>query len=88
MDFVDVFAYTATFLNIIMMVPQVAQTWKTKKTKEFALSTPIMFLVACVLWVFYGVAKNAIPVIVANTIVGGMNSVLIYCKVKYNGKYG
>lgn len=79
----DAFGYTATGLNIVMLAPQVIQTWKTKRTSDLSLSTLIIFLTTCLLWVAYGVSKSAIPVIIANLVVGGMNLALIFLKLKY-----
>ena len=83
MPVADILAYIATSLNIVMLVPQVVRTWKTKRTGDLSLITLVIFLIACLLWVIYGVAKSAAPVIIANTIVGGMNLVLILLKLKY-----
>ncbi|MBI2599525.1 hypothetical protein HYW43_01230 [Candidatus Daviesbacteria bacterium] len=79
----DFFGYTATSLNLIMLIPQVAQTWKTKQTKDLSLTTLTIFSIACLLWVIYGVIKSAIPVILANTVVGALNLTLIFLKFKY-----
>lgn len=79
----DIFGYTATTLNVVMLVPQVYRTWKIKQTKDLSLTTLVMFLVACLMWVVYGTMKSAFPLVIANIIVGAMNVVLISFKVKY-----
>lgn len=79
----DIFAYAATLLNIVMLVPQVVQTWKTKQTKDLSSVTLAMFSVACLLWIIYGVMKSALPVILANTAVISMNLILLYLKFKH-----
>lgn len=80
----DIFAYSATVLNVVMLFPQVVTTWKTKKTKELAMPTLIMFVAACAFWTIYGVIKTALPIILANTILGSLNGVLIYIKLRYS----
>ena len=82
----DIFAYSATVLNIVMLFPQVIEAWKTKKTKELSMATLVMFLAACLLWTAYGVAKAAPPIIFANTTLGILNGVLIYLKIAYPTK--
>lgn len=82
----DIFAYSATILNIVMLFPQVSTTWKTKKTDELSMATLIMFFGACMLWMFYGIAKTAFPIIFANATLGALNGFLIYLKVKYPKK--
>ena len=79
----DIFGYIATGLNIIMLLPQVFRTWKTKQTKELSLTTLLIFFIACLLWVIYGITKMATPVIIANTIVGISNLLLMIFKFKY-----
>lgn len=82
----DIFGYLATSLNLVMLLPQVIHTWKTKHTKGLSLTTLLMFTAGCVLWIIYGVAKTAYPVILANVVVGGMNIVLIFLKLRYKNE--
>ncbi len=82
----DIFGYLATSLNIVMLVPQVLQTWKTKKTKDLSFASLLLFSGASVLWLSYGLAKNALPVIIANTVLIIMNFILIAIKIRYPEK--
>ncbi|MGB4966388.1 MAG: SemiSWEET family transporter [Microgenomates group bacterium] len=82
----DIFGYLATSLNIVMLVPQVLQTWKTKKTKDLSFASLLLFSGASVLWLSYGLAKNALPVIIANTVLIVMNFILIAIKIRYPEK--
>ena len=79
----DSFGYAATGLNIVMLLPQVFRTWKTKQTKDLSLTTLVIFFIACSLWIIYGLTKAAIPVVIANTVVGTSNLFLIVLKLKY-----
>lgn len=82
----DIFGYLATSLNIVMLVPQVLQTWKTKKTKDLSFASLLLFSGASLLWLSYGLAKNALPVIIANTVLIVMNFILIAIKIRYPEK--
>jgi len=77
----DILGYLATSLNVVMLVPQVLRTWNTKQTRDLSFVTLLIFLIACILWILYGLENNAIPVIVANSIVGISNLVLIIIKL-------
>ena len=77
----DIFGNLATSLNVVMLIPQVVRTWKTKQTRDLSFATLIIFLIACILWVLYGIAKHALPVIIANSIVGIFNLALIIIKL-------
>lgn len=78
----DLLGYAATGLNIIMMIPQVLRTWKTKATKDLSLATLIIFTLACLLWIIYGISKAAVPIIIRNTVIGASNLFLIFLKLK------
>ena len=82
----DLFGYVATSLNVVMMIPQVMRTWKTKQTRDLSSATLLIFLTASILWTIYGIEKNAIPVIIANVVVGSMNLILIIIKLKYSDR--
>jgi len=78
----DSLGYIATSLNIVMMIPQLSRTWKTRETKDLSLATLIIFTVACLLWIIYGISKAATPIIIANTVIGASNLFLIILKLK------
>lgn len=80
----DIFGYIATSLNVVMMIPQVSHTWRTKQTRDLSLATLLIFSTASLLWIIYGIEKGAIPVIIANAVVGGLNILLILIKLKYS----
>lgn len=79
----DIFGFIASGFNIVMLMPQVVRTWKTKKTKDLSLTTLIIFLLSASLWVVYGVMKQALPVIISNVSVGITSLLLIGFKLKY-----
>lgn len=77
----DFFAYTATVLNIVMLIPQVIQTWKTKETKDLSLISLVIFISASTLWLLYGIAKIAPPIIISNVVLIGLNLILVVVKL-------
>lgn len=82
----DIFAYLATSLNVVMLIPQVLRAWKTKRTKDLSFATLIIFATACFLWILYGLGKQALPVIISNSVVGVLNLILIFIKLTYPEK--
>jgi len=78
----DIFGFLATGLNVIMLLPQVIQAYKTKRTGDLSFLTLTLFLIACIFWIFYGLAKHALPVVISNTVVGTMNLILIIIKLR------
>lgn len=64
-----------------MLIPQVLRTWKTRQTEDLSFATMFLFFVSCILWILYGFAKHAVPLIIANSVVGGLNLALIGLKL-------
>lgn len=83
MEHADILAYTATALNTVMLAPQVFRTLRTKETRDLSLATLAMFLTSTILWLLYAITIHAVPIIVANVMVGTMNTTLFVCKLKY-----
>jgi MtN3 and saliva related transmembrane protein len=83
MGYADILAYTATALNTVMLAPQVIRTLRIKETRDLSLATLVMFMTSSFLWLLYAIEIHAVPVIVANVMVGGMNVILFACKLKY-----
>lgn len=70
-------------LTTISLIPQLVKSVKTKSTKDISL---IMFLCTAtgtLLWLAYGILRNDIPVIAANSITFLFASAIIILKLKY-----
>jgi MtN3 and saliva related transmembrane protein len=79
----DIFGYMAAGIGIVMFIPQALQVWKTKNTKSISLSTFILFDIASVLWIIYGVLRIAYPVIVVNSVLLFLTTYIVFMKLKY-----
>jgi MtN3 and saliva related transmembrane protein len=64
-------------------VPQVVQVWKTKSTKDISLVMYIVFTIGVTLWLTYGVALNALPIIIANSVTLMLAISILAMKIKY-----
>ena len=76
-------AYTATSLNVVMLVPHVFTTGKTKEAKGLSFASLIIFITANVFWLLYGMMIKAVPVIVSNAVLATLNLTLIVMKSTY-----
>jgi MtN3 and saliva related transmembrane protein len=83
MDPVDLLGYIATGLNVIMLLPQVRHTWRSKDATGLSLAYLLISLTSCTLWFTYGALKAAPPVMASNLAIGGMNLILVAMKVRY-----
>lgn len=77
------FGYVGTTLNIVMLLPQVYRALKTKDIGGLSLTSFLVFLIACVFWILYGIGENSWPIIITNVVVGCLNVILIILKLKF-----
>ena len=83
MDPVTVIGLIAAACTTFSYVPQAVKTIKTKDTKSLSLIMYVIMTVGIVLWLFYGVLKNDLPIIIANTITLLFAGIILILKIKY-----
>ena len=83
MDSVTVIGLIAAACTTFSYVPQAVKTIKTKDTKSLSLIMYVIMTVGIVLWLFYGVLKNDLPIIIANTITLLFAGIILILKIKY-----
>lgn len=83
MDTTLVIGYIAGTLTTISFLPQVIRTWKMRETKDFSLAMLLLFAAGILLWTFYGIRTESLPVILANVITFLLIVVLLAMKIKY-----
>jgi len=67
-DSIEVLGLIAACLTTYAFLPQVFKTWKTKDVSAFSLPTFSLFFVGIVFWLVYGILKESLSMILANTI--------------------
>jgi len=72
---VDLLGYIAAFCTTFAFVPQVWLVWRQRHAEGISTGMYLIFCTGVLLWLFYGVAMNAWPVILAN----GITFVLALC---------
>ena len=70
-------------LTTLSFLPQVIQTWKTKRTKDISLPMYTTFTVGVFLWLIYGIFINSTPVIAANSVTLVLASCILFLKIKH-----
>jgi MtN3 and saliva related transmembrane protein len=80
----ELFGYLGAATLIVTLVPQLYLTMRTKKVDD--LSSGFLYLqeLTCIFFLIYGIKINAIPLIVANSIVGTQGILLLFLKVVYS----
>ncbi|MCL1467784.1 SemiSWEET transporter [Argonema galeatum] len=83
MDFLTILGLVAGTLTTIAFLPQIIKTWKSQSAKDFSFGMLITFSLGVFLWLLYGIAKNDLPVILANLFTFALNLIIIVLKTKY-----
>ncbi len=88
MDFVNLLGIAAGTLTTIAFVPQVIKTWRTRSGEDISTGMFLLFSSGVLLWLLYGVALNAAPIIIANSITLVLALTIILLKVRYRDREG
>jgi len=67
-DNIEVIGLIAASLTTYAFLPQVYNTWKTKDVSAFSLPTFSLFFIGIVFWLIYGIYKQSLSMILANTV--------------------
>ncbi len=82
-NWADYLGLFGAFLSAITFIPQVIQTYKTKSVKDLNFGMLLIILSSVIVWLIYGFEKNLLPVIIANSIILILCSILLYFKIIY-----
>jgi MtN3 and saliva related transmembrane protein len=83
MDITDVLGMTAGGLTTISFLPQVIKTWKSKSAADISSGMFILFSSGVFLWLLYGVAIGASPIIIANAVTLALALLILILKLHY-----
>ena len=81
MDYTQTLGLAAAVLTTAANIPQTIKVIKTGSTKSLSSATYIMLFTGMLLWVIYGIVRNDLPVILANSIAGGLCGVILFIKL-------
>ena len=74
--------YLATFISVISFLPVVYTVYKSGKTNNFPFKALILAVSANVIWLIYGIYKNARANIISGSLYFLMYSYIFYKKYK------
>ena len=83
MDTIIIIGYIAGALTTISFIPQVVRAWKLKETRDLSLSMLILFAAGILLWTWYGIRTESLPIIAANIITFVLILLLLGLKIRY-----
>lgn len=82
----DILGLVATCFTTSSFVPQVIRTWKTKDVSGISLSTYVIITIGLALWLVYGIYKEDLPLIVANSVMVVLTLAISIMKIAFEKK--
>lgn len=86
MDIINLLGSAAGTLTTIAFVPQVLKTWRSRSGEDISTGMFLLFSSGVLLWLLYGVALEAAPIIIANTITLLLALTIILLKWRYRNR--
>ena len=80
----DIFGYIGAVLLCITLLPQIHQTYKTKKTRDISLFFMCLQILTCIFFLIYGIALDEDPLIISNSVVLFELFILLYAKIYFD----
>lgn len=79
----DLIGYLAATLTTCSFVPQALQTFRTRDVSGISLGMYSVFTTGIALWLAYGVALQAWPIVVANAITLLLAGAILAMKLRF-----
>lgn len=80
----DAIGIVAGVLTTLAFVPQVIRVWRTRSARDLSLASFAIFTAGVALWMLYGVAIEALPVIVANAVTLVLAAAILVMKLAFD----
>lgn len=86
MTSIDILGLAASIFTTSSQIPQVIRTYKTRDVSGISLSTYVIITIGLLLWLTYGIIKNDLPLIVANSTMVLLTIAIAIMKVVFEKK--
>lgn len=83
MTFIDSLGLVAGALTTISFIPQVLKIWVSKSAEDVSYLMFGVFSVGVTLWLAYGVALGAWPIVAANVVTLALSILVLVLKYRY-----
>lgn len=83
MSLTDLIGYAAASLTTCSFLPQAWLTFRTRDVRGISLGMYSVFTIGVALWLLYGIAVGAWPIIAANAITLALASIILVMKLVY-----
>jgi MtN3 and saliva related transmembrane protein len=79
----DLIGALAGALTTIAFIPQVWRVWQTRSARDLSLSMYLIFTAGVALWLIYGMALGALPIIVFNSVTLVLAATVLAMKIRF-----
>ncbi len=86
MQWIDYVGLFVAFLSSVTFVPQVYKAWQTRSTGDLSYWMLLILMGNVSTWLFYGIVKKDLAIIIANAIILSLAMVLLYFKITFKSK--
>lgn len=83
MQWIDYVGLFGAVLSSITFVPQVIKAWQTKSVGDLSIWMVFILIGNVSTWLFYGIVKHDIAIIVANSIILALSLLMLYFKISF-----
>jgi MtN3 and saliva related transmembrane protein len=83
MTTIDFIGFAAGTLTTVSFLPQVVKVWRTRSAEDLSMGMFTLFGSGVFLWLVYGLAVGALPVIVANAVTLVLAVTIVALKLRY-----
>ena len=79
---IDLLGSVAGLLTTASFVPQVVKTLRSGQTRDISLAMWLAYCTGATLWLIYGIALGAWPIIVSNALTLGLAGTILTMKIR------
>ena len=83
MHLINELGFVAGALTTLSFLPQVHKAWRTKRCDDLSLTMLLALALGVSLWLVYGLALRAAPIIATNAVTLALVLILISFKARY-----
>jgi len=80
--------YIAGILTTIAFLPQALQMIRTRQARDVSMTWAVTMTGGVFMWLCYGIAKESLPMILANCVTLVLLSIILYFKIRDRGDSG
>ena len=82
----NILGLVAGGMTSVAMLPQLIKVLKQKDVQDLSLLMILFLILGLSLWVWYGILKEELPIILSNAFAVLVNICLLFCYLKYRKK--